>query len=163
MDEITMFAELRPTDTLGETELAAIRAELFPGLEPTTHLETPADVTSCGVLLEFDRTTEDITRHRRSWIVGAAAAAVVLLGVGGLWVATDRDGESSPLASAGQPTSAIPNPATQTPTPASTPSTPVSSLPLCTDAGCVGFDPRSRCLQERPISTLAPMFWVTRS
>lgn len=153
MDEITLFAELRPNETLGDAELAGIRAELFPGLEPNTPLETPADDTSGGELLEFRHTTEDITRHRRSRVVLVAAAAVVLLGVGGLWVTADRDGQSNPLATANQPTAATPDPAAQTPTPASVPSTPVTSLPLCTDAGCAGFDPLA-------VSAGAPDFYL---
>lgn len=143
MDEITMFTELRPTDTLPNEDLANIRAELFPGLQPNPSLEPPADDATDFELLEFHPTVEEHAPVRRSRTVATVAAAVVVLGLGGLWVTANRN--SGPALAPAAATEPATQPAVPTadPDPQATPdaSIPVSSLPWCTDASCDGFDP----------------------
>lgn len=88
MDEITMFAELRASDTFPNGELADLRAELFPDLEPKpNHESSPAN----GFVIEA------FTPHRRTgrpfptrWVAAAAAAVLVA----GLGVIASRTGDT---------------------------------------------------------------------
>lgn len=149
MDEITMFAELRPNDTLPTSTLADIRAELFPGLEPHPRAATASEERHEPDLLVLPIDTDE--RPRRSWgrTAGAAAAAVAALGLGGLWLVANRDaGESAPAAQPSTVTDPAVDAAGGTPEPdaqrtpsTTTPPTSATSLPLCTDVGCAGFDP----------------------
>lgn len=113
MDEITMFAELRPNDTLTNADLADIRAELFPGLQPNASLERPADDSSEMKLFELHPSPEDAPSfdsrqpHRpagRSRLVAVAAAVVAVVGLGGLTAISGRDNQ--PIPPAAQPPAA---------------------------------------------------------
>lgn len=104
MDEITMFAELRPNDTLTNADLADIRAELFPGLQPNTSLERPADDSFELKLLELHPSDEDRAPIRRSRTVATVAAAVAVLGLGGLIAISGPDNQ--PIPPAAQPPAA---------------------------------------------------------
>lgn len=138
MDEMTMFAELRPNDTLTDTELADLRAELFPDVEPNPELTPVRDGHPASEVypLPVDRDTAAPRRWNRT--VATAAAAIAVLGLGGLWVASNRDNGSTP-APAAQPSKATePRAATTTVAaePAATTSTPP---PETTTPGAAGY------------------------
>lgn len=98
MDELTMFAELRPDDNLTEADLNELRAELFPTVAPhERRLDQSEEVDTQrppehSVLIPLTRTLH--TRHRPLLFIAAAAAIAVL--VGGIAAVTSlRD--SSPV------------------------------------------------------------------
>lgn len=98
MDELTMFTELRPGDTLSSADLDQLRAELFgsAGAAPIADREQPA---SDGVVLPFLTVRDSHARAGRrgtSRIMFVAAAVVGIVGLGGVLVATDRPGGTDP-------------------------------------------------------------------
>lgn len=116
MDELTMFAELRPDDNLTAAELRAVRAEVFPGLEQShaqpidAVVDGNADADDVDVVVVPFRVgggkARQFGRRPRSR-VAVAAAAIVAVGVGGLWVAADRQGAPESTAPAAQPPSSV--------------------------------------------------------
>ena len=89
MDEITMFSELRPTEsTMTKAELDNLRAELFPSAtkfvrhDESAVLIYPSDRPSTG---------NPGTRRPR---VAVAAMAIAAVGLVGVWLALERDDKS---------------------------------------------------------------------
>lgn len=140
MDEIAMFADLRPNDTLTDADLADIRAELFPDLEPNATAPDGVDLE----VFTFRADTDSRPRHRWSRSVATAAAAVAVFGIGGLWLAANRDEGSAPAVQPSAPAvqPSAPPPATQPSvsnadaqsTPETVAASTPSSLSLCTGA-----------------------------
>lgn len=119
MDEMTMFARLRPDDTLSETDLADLRAELFPDLGVVAHRTDSSATHPTPRRVDDSHETPDVpARRRRAHFVVAAAAAVALMGGSGLWLAFDRRDGSGPTAPATQPD---PTPTPVRPTPVTGP------------------------------------------
>ena len=87
MDEMTMFAELRPTELpITEADLSSLRAELFgDGASTLRRPEAP------GRLVELASHRSTRRRDRRRSRVAVAAAVVVAAGLGGVWLVADRD------------------------------------------------------------------------
>lgn len=114
MDDLTMFAELRPDDYLTAADLRAMRAELFPSLVQPHAQPLNAAVDGHGDTGDVDvvvvpfragggRAMQSGRRPRSR--VAVAAAALVAVGVGGLWVAADRQGVPESTAPVAQPPS----------------------------------------------------------
>ena len=98
MDEMTAvmtrFAELRPSEpSLTAHDLAELRRELFPTAAP------PADSPRTGRVVELAGRVRHDPPGGRRWL-GAATAAVVVLGGAGVWMASDRDVATAPSAPA---------------------------------------------------------------
>jgi hypothetical protein len=93
MDELMMFTELRPADTLSKADLDELRVELF-GSAGVASLVEPEHADE-GVVLPLLAVPEPNVRAGRrgsSRIMFVAAAVVGIVGLGGLLVATDRPG-----------------------------------------------------------------------
>jgi len=98
MDEMTMFAELRPIEsTMTETELAGLRAELFPSAARLARPDEPGELID----LAGRRITDQ--RDRRRARVAVVAAAIAAVGLGGVWLAIDRDADTATVGPAQQP------------------------------------------------------------
>ena len=87
MDEMTMFAELRPTELpMTDADLASLRAELFgDGASSLRRPEAP------GRLVELASHRSTRRHDRRRGRVAVAAAVVVAAGLAGVWLVADRD------------------------------------------------------------------------
>ncbi len=109
MDELTMFRELRPDDTLSATDLHELRAELFPNATAASLVDRQRP-DSEGVVLPLLTAAESNTRagRRGPSRIAFAAAAVGIVGLGGLWVAGDRPSGTAPTAPASQPSVTAP-------------------------------------------------------
>ena len=108
MDELTLFAELRPDDRLTDTDLVELRVHLFPGLESTAKVSdsTPADEAA---VLSLASAADLIAPNRsRSSRLIVAAAAVVAVGVGGLWAVANRSTGEQPIVPAAEPGVSLP-------------------------------------------------------
>ena len=104
MDELTMFAELRPDDSLSNTDLDELRSELFPNASPTAHLDSEHPGSDQVVLPFVAAPQSDVpAQRRRPSRIAFAAAAVGAIGLGGLWVIADRSGGTPPTVPASQP------------------------------------------------------------
>ena len=127
MDEFTLFAELRPDDTLSDAELRDLRAELFPTSPPA------ASVIGDELLLReplgVGNSEETPTRARSRSLLAVAAALIIAVGVAGIWSAADR---RTPI-QAGTPD--VPSQSTPAP---SAPIEPTTAGPY--DAPLIGFD-----------------------
>jgi hypothetical protein len=103
MDELTMFAELRPDDTLTEADLDTLRSELFPTVaRPSDNLDEGQGRNEAVEPLAAAR---PVAARRLPSRVALAAAAVAVVGLGGIWVVADRQTEPAPTAPAAQPPS----------------------------------------------------------
>lgn len=94
MDELTMFTELRPDDMLSSADLDQLRAELFgnAGAAPLADHEKPASDGVVLPLLTVHDSRERARRRGASRTVLVAAAVIGVIGLGGIFVATDRPG-----------------------------------------------------------------------
>lgn len=102
MDELTLFAELRPDDRIGPADLNDLRAELFPEIEPVASTSTHTDFED-GVVMPLIRTNEsDARRRSRGLRLAVAAAAVAVVGLGGVWAVADRSDNGTATAPAAQ-------------------------------------------------------------
>lgn len=111
MDEITMFAELRPNDTLTDADLAHLRSELFPDLAPIATLGAgPRDRSDAAAL---GGASTDGSHPRRNRTVAVAAAFVALAGLGGIWLVADHGDSPEPPVPAADPVP-LAKPSTQT-------------------------------------------------
>ena len=118
MNELKMFAALRPDDQLSETDLAEVFAEVF-AVEQSTRL------AELGVVAEPDDAgeLESAVTHRsgggtgrgrrRGVLVAVAAAVVAAVGVGGLLMVAGR--EPGPQLDSASPRPASPIPAASAP------------------------------------------------
>lgn len=100
MDDLQTVESLRPdTRVLSEFERAAMRAELFGDRGEEAVAEANGSRSDDVDLVRFDldddavRTIERVPR--RSWLA-AAAAVIVLVGLGGVWLTISRDIDESP-------------------------------------------------------------------
>lgn len=165
MDELTMFAELRPDDTLSETDLDELRAELFPGIDRETRMTSEqqhdrhADAQT-GVVIGM----EPPARRQPPSRVAFAAAVVTLVGLAGLWAIAARDDGSTPTVPASQPPRVTPTNELPLILPQVPPDTTVTPQPRPTrtelDAATAGFDDRRTiALELAPDGT--PLWWAT--
>jgi hypothetical protein len=89
MDEMTMFAELRPTESsLTEADLADLRAELFPTATPLVRPD------GHGQLIDLAGRRITGQRDRRRALAAVAAAVIAVVGLGGVWLAADRNADT---------------------------------------------------------------------
>lgn len=100
MDELTMFAELRPDDTLTEADLDTLRSELFPTVSRLS--DNVDDGQGRNAAVEPLTAAQPVTARRLPSRVVLAAAAVAVVGLGGIWVVADRQTEPAPTAPAAQ-------------------------------------------------------------
>jgi len=103
MDELTLFADMRPDDTVIDADLSAIRSELFDDRRAT---EAILDLSQkpAGSPTAVDHTLETDPAPRRQRSLLTAAAAIVAIGVAGIWVAAERNSGPQPSAPASQST-----------------------------------------------------------
>ncbi len=113
MNELTMFAALRPDEQLSEADLAEVFAEVF-AVEKSTRLaelRVVAEPDDAGELeaAVTHRSEGGTGRGRRRVVLVAVAAAVVAaVGVGGLLMVADRDPGPQPDSATPQPASPMP-------------------------------------------------------
>ena len=113
MNELKMFAALRPDEQLSEADLAEVFAEVF-AVEKSTRLaelRVVAEPDDAGELeaAVTHRSEGGTGRGRRRVVLVAVAAAVVAaVGVGGLLMVADRDPGPQPDSATSQSASPIP-------------------------------------------------------
>jgi len=102
MDELTMFAELRPDDIMTDADLDRLRAELFPGLEPRPIIDPTFELTEPPVTVEVGRSNVTARRGAGSSLA-VAAVAITVIGLGGLYVVADRSAPDASTAATNAP------------------------------------------------------------
>lgn len=103
MDELTLFAELRPDDRLAPADLHDLRGELFSGIEPVASTSAQPDIDNAIVMPVTVTTESGYPGRSRGLRLAVAAAAVAVVGLGGVWAVADRSDGGATTAPAAQP------------------------------------------------------------